>query len=274
MFLNFIQFTGLFLFNISIAISQTSIDARHFYELAHSHCSAIAPDIQMYNLVGTNLDSSGKSQNWNCRFVSFEQTKKVYYYSYSADTVILDSVSGVLIGPGVVDSNWINSDRAIEIAEQNGGETYRTINKNYHINAYLNCYPAPPFFTYWDIAYTDLNLISPAFNIRINAITEDLISHIKSTKKSDFIKSFTLLGNQPNPFNNYTIIHFKLEKRGVVKLKIFDLLGKEIDEILNVSLIPNTYKISWNAEKYASGIYFYTLIVDNEIETRQLVLIK
>jgi len=85
---------------------------------------------------------------------------------------------------------------------------------------------------------------------------------------------YTLKQNYPNPFNPVTIIEFSLPKRSLVKLIIYDVLGRVIEVIANEELSAGTYKASWNAEKYSSGLYYYKLITENYTETRKMVLLK
>ena len=85
---------------------------------------------------------------------------------------------------------------------------------------------------------------------------------------------FSLYQNYPNPFNPVTRIKFDITKREAVKLKIFDLLGREIKTLVNEQLQPGTYEFEWDGTKYSSGIYFYEIISDKYTETRKMVLIK
>ncbi|MFZ5948693.1 MAG: T9SS type A sorting domain-containing protein [Stygiobacter sp.] len=70
---------------------------------------------------------------------------------------------------------------------------------------------------------------------------------------------FSLNQNYPNPFNPSTTFDFIIPEDGLTSLKIYDLLGQEVQTIVNEELKPGAYKVSWNACGFASGIYFYTL---------------
>lgn len=97
-------------------------------------------------------------------------------------------------------------------------------------------------------------------------------------------EGFKLYQNYPNPFNPSTIIRFDIPannplfNRGgqgdFVILKIYDILGKEIQTLLNKKLLPGTYEITWNADKFPGGIYFYELSEGNINETKKMILIK
>lgn len=86
--------------------------------------------------------------------------------------------------------------------------------------------------------------------------------------------NFQLLQNYPNPFNPSTTIEFSLTKSGWVTLKIYDLLGEEVAELVNENLTANTYKYVWNAENLASGVYFYQLEAAGLVASRKMVLIR
>lgn len=85
---------------------------------------------------------------------------------------------------------------------------------------------------------------------------------------------FLLKQNYPNPFNPSTSIEFQIAKPGFASLKIFDINGKEVSDLVNQNLSPGSYKINFNASEFSSGIYFYTLKTGNFQETRRMVLIK
>ncbi len=67
--------------------------------------------------------------------------------------------------------------------------------------------------------------------------------------------------NYPNPFNPSTIIEFSLPQSGYTTLKVYDVLGKEIANLVADDLSAGTYTTTWNAGDAASGVYFYRLSV-------------
>ncbi|MFI5145302.1 MAG: choice-of-anchor D domain-containing protein [Ignavibacteria bacterium] len=94
--------------------------------------------------------------------------------------------------------------------------------------------------------------------------------------------SFKLYQNYPNPFNPSTTIKFDIpsmkSKTVEVTLKVYDILGKEASVILNNKLAPGSYEIKWNANSFASGIYFYKISVTGGAgdftDVRKMVLVK
>ena len=99
--------------------------------------------------------------------------------------------------------------------------------------------------------------------IKDNNISEDLLP-----------QEFRLLQNYPNPFNPSTTITYKIPHSGVVKLKVFDVLGREVETLVNSYQVANKYSVVFNASKYPSGIYFYTLRTNNWAETKKMLLIR
>jgi len=85
---------------------------------------------------------------------------------------------------------------------------------------------------------------------------------------------FKLYQNYPNPFNPSATISFSIPKGSLMKLKIYDITGREIKTLVNEFKNSGTYEISFNGSGLTSGVYFYKLQADNFSETRQMILIK
>lgn len=89
---------------------------------------------------------------------------------------------------------------------------------------------------------------------------------------------YKLFQNYPNPFNPVTKIKFSLpngnERNLAVKLKIYDILGREVTTLINQQMKPGSYIAEWNAGNYASGVYFYRLETGDFAETKKMVLVK
>jgi hypothetical protein len=78
----------------------------------------------------------------------------------------------------------------------------------------------------------------------------------------------------PNPFNPLTNIGFTVHGSGVVTLKVFDVLGKEVATLANENLPAGSYTVQLNAEDLASGIYFVRLASGGRVLTMKLVVAK
>ncbi len=86
---------------------------------------------------------------------------------------------------------------------------------------------------------------------------------------------FMLYQNYPNPFNPVTKIKFSVLKESITQLKIYDVLGRVVAIPVNKKLKANIYEVDYDASGLASGIYFYSLFIENTIiGTRKFVLMK
>jgi len=85
--------------------------------------------------------------------------------------------------------------------------------------------------------------------------------------------------NYPNPFNPSTTISFSISERSFVTLKVYDMLGREVTELVNEELESGNFEKTFEASSLASGVYIYriTAMMDGKIlfsESRQMLLIK
>lgn len=87
-------------------------------------------------------------------------------------------------------------------------------------------------------------------------------------------KTFNLSQNYPNPFNPVTNINIDVPKNSMVKVAVYDMLGKEVEILVNQQLTAGSYKLDWNAAKFASGIYFYRIITSEFTDIKKMVLVK
>ena len=86
--------------------------------------------------------------------------------------------------------------------------------------------------------------------------------------------SYSLGQNYPNPFNPITNVKFSIVNSGDVKLIVYDIMGKEVQTLVNERLQPGRTKHSFDGSTLNSGVYFYKLVTDGFTETKKMVLIK
>jgi uncharacterized lipoprotein YddW (UPF0748 family) len=85
---------------------------------------------------------------------------------------------------------------------------------------------------------------------------------------------FDLKQNYPNPFNPLTEIEFSIAKQSFVSLKVYDLLGREVANLVNEELREGNYSATFNASKLSSGTYIYYLIADGLRFSKKMILLK
>ncbi len=100
----------------------------------------------------------------------------------------------------------------------------------------------------------------------------DTVTTIKNDSPRTY--NFTLHQNYPNPFNPTTTISYSLEKSGFVKLNVYDLLGREVGNLINKEQAMGNYKVEFNASSLTSGVYFYRLQSGDFVEAKKLILLR
>jgi hypothetical protein len=148
----------------------------------------------------------------------------------------------------------------------------------------------------WSIFYEDTQGASDLRNIAIDDLDGDkkmevLITNldVESTNdavliiiesetpvavkdRSKVVTTYALHQNYPNPFNPTTTISFDLPKSEHVTLSVYNLLGRKVDTLINQRLAPGAYEATFDATKFPSGIYYYTIEAGEFKTTKMMVL--
>jgi hypothetical protein len=110
----------------------------------------------------------------------------------------------------------------------------------------------------------------------LNPLKKEKINKLKTNKPLNSLVPFKnkLNHNYPNPFNPVTKISYSIEKQGLVNLKIYDILGREIKTLVKEIKSPGEYIVEFNGANLASGVYFYRLEVNGFTDIKKMMLIK
>lgn len=100
----------------------------------------------------------------------------------------------------------------------------------------------------------------------------DFLSDIQPV--TGVVSSYELHQNYPNPFNPVTNIKFDIVKQSIVKLRIYDAIGREIAVPVNQILNSGVYEYQWNGNSFTSGVYYYRLETEGFTETKKMLLLK
>jgi len=87
-------------------------------------------------------------------------------------------------------------------------------------------------------------------------------------------KVYLLAQNYPKPFNPTTTIHYELKTEGLTRLRIYNLMGQTVAELVNSRQPAGAYSISFNAANLPSGMYFYRLESGDFVATHKMILMK
>ncbi len=173
-------------------------------------------------------------------------------------------------------SSW-TTPKKIASCTVDGDEIYPVLSKtgntanNFGVLYYLSAYPGSSSFTQ---TTAPVSRNYPIYT-RVDPATGNNIPIGINTISIEVPESFSLGQNYPNPFNPSTTIRFQLSKASPVSIKIFDITGREIERIVKGEMVQaGTHEVKFDASKYASGVYFYSLEADNFKETKKMMLVK
>ena len=125
-------------------------------------------------------------------------------------------------------------------------------------------------------SFNDKGLTGGEYQYRLNQIDLDGKNSFSKIINVEIITPdiFLLEQNFPNPFNSSTKIEYSIPQLSKVVIKVFDILGNEVETLVNKEKPAGTYEITYNAESLPSGIYFYQLEAGDLIQTKKMVLMK
>ena len=111
------------------------------------------------------------------------------------------------------------------------------------------------------------------------SINSDYVTGVKEEKSNIIPTEFLLKQNYPNPFNPSTKINFEIPEYSIVHLTVYNILGKEVAEIVKGEFSPGIYSFDWNGSSFASGIYLLRMNAQsqkgrNYSAVRKLILLK
>lgn len=167
------------------------------------------------------------------------------------------SIWGIAFGKT---TEWIVTSKGEICYSKDNGKTWNVVNNNttvdlYNIEAFGD--------TVWVVGNNGIILKG----------TPDKVDAVKH-ENSAVVSRFSLDQNYPNPFNPSTTIRYSTPKAGWVNLKVYNLIGKEVAQLVNSDQAAGTHIVKFDASNLSSGIYFYELRMGGNITTRKMLLLK
>lgn len=103
---------------------------------------------------------------------------------------------------------------------------------------------------------------------------EKSATRVVSQRTQDRADDFALAQNYPNPFNAGTVISYHCPGKNHVTLKIYNLLGREVDTLVAEIQEAGRHSVKWQAGEFPSGLYIYTLQIGSQVERKKMLLVK
>jgi Peptidase family C25/Propeptide_C25/Secretion system C-terminal sorting domain len=125
-------------------------------------------------------------------------------------------------------------------------------------------------------SYSDGNLEAGIYTYRLKQVDFNGAYNYSNEINANVVSpiEYTLEQNYPNPFNPGTTIKYSIPKDGFVKLKVYNLLGQEIISLVNNIQRAGRYEVTFDAARFASGVYYYCLETKNYTSMKKMILIK
>ena len=90
----------------------------------------------------------------------------------------------------------------------------------------------------------------------------------------NLVNKFDLQQNYPNPFNPSTKITYSILEPGLVSIKVFDILGRQVAELVNKQQSAGTYTVDFNAQNLSAGVYLYKIESGSFQASKKMILMK
>lgn len=100
------------------------------------------------------------------------------------------------------------------------------------------------------------------------------MQQLSANQRLQTMKQYHLAQNYPNPFNPVTTIKYTLPRESLVKIEVFDILGRKVTTLVNGRETAGEKVVHFNASRMASGVYFYQLKAGGFVETKKMMLVK
>jgi 1,4-alpha-glucan branching enzyme len=127
-------------------------------------------------------------------------------------------------------------------------------------------------------AQTEISLQPGEFHIyttvKLPTPEEGILLDVENTGANEVPSEYHLEQNYPNPFNPSTTIRYSITKPELVRIKLYDILGREVESLVNEYKQAGTYEIQFNALGLASGIYLYRIESGDFFQTKKMIILK
>jgi hypothetical protein len=141
------------------------------------------------------------------------------------------------------------------------------LNSEYHLAEY-NSINVGDNVTVWGQKSASGNLTALQIQSQSNSVTN------VNENNSETVTKYSLSQNYPNPFNPSTTIRFTLPKHSFVSLKVYNIIGQQVANLVNGNMEAGTYNINFDASNLPSGVYLYRIRANNFTQVHKMLLVK
>jgi hypothetical protein len=220
---------------------------------------------------------SGLSSEWKYTYFSSGVTE-AYEVRVQEGVILFEGFPslGFLRSTQALPENWLDSPGASSTADTESGN-FRSQYPRHYVEAQLSreIVPTNPQRTVWQFQYWDND---SGFNVIVLVDAETGLV-VGTDDDVELPSALRLDQNYPNPFNPSTSISYEVPSNGLVRLTIFDLLGREVRMMVEGEQAAGRYVASWdgmddNGKAVSSGIYVYRIEAAGISETRSMTLLR
>ncbi len=224
----------------------------------------------------TGIDGPGTKTLWEMSFLNVNTgyigstNGCIYKTSNGGANWTLQNDTTGLFGVDVIDIEAVSETRGIATGEM--GKLFKIVNANQWV-------VDKTILTNWGLADNLWNVNFVSTNVAFLSGYNGTVYKVDvltgtGTGNEQLISDYSLSQNYPNPFNPVTTIEFSIPKNEFVNLKVYNILGKEIKNLVSGNLQAGKYTVNFDAANLPSGMYFYKLTSGTFSSVKKMTLIK
>ncbi len=264
---------GIFVYNITNPNSPVLIQYINNRDFSGSPSGGTAKDLGVENTIF--IDSSDSPNGLHLLVAANEVSGTVTIFTVEEVVIPVELISFAANSiNGGIELTWTTATEinnlGFEIERQEGSKQSINWKKIGYAAGYGTTTETKAY------SFTDNDVATGTYSYRLKQIDFDGSYEYSKVIEVDFatVYDFNLSQNYPNPFNPSTNIAFQIADFSFVSLKVYDVLGREVAILINEEKESGKYEIEFNSYNLSSGLYFYTLKADNNINTKKMILIK
>ena len=240
-------------------------------------------------------DDPSIENNWEVNFVTSLQSTFMYDENwkkiYPSSAISIDNSDIIYVSFMAISdtsNNNINYDVFVTQSKDKGrswsepknitnsidqDEMYPQLAKKAHNDEAYLIFQSPDY-SYRSVFQEDGSDPKPEDHKNLIYFTKAKFNQLSNSKNIYIPDKISLEQNFPNPFNPATSISFSLPKSDFVNIKIYDILGNQVDQVTNKFYDIGNHIVSWNGQNFSAGLYFYVLETSNQHISKKMILLK